>query len=151
MTAAPVDAIRDAIKSLTTVDLVREVENLQAIREWAITQLGIAEGDHVQIVKPINAEGGWKPYRECLHVGAEGVATRVHFYDGSWRVEFMPDREWTYHETFPGQTGPVRLWHGPVSTCPAGMQVSRYASEDGDNRHVFYLRADKVARIGGTA
>ena len=130
-------------------DLRREVENLEAIREWAIRRAAsYGVGDRVQIVAPIpfgtpGNRNGWWPYREALAIGATGAAGEFWFINSDkqkWCVDFCPDRAWTYHE----DTG-VRRWKGPEGQRPEGY------AQGGDTPPVFMLDVGWLAPIQGGA
>jgi hypothetical protein len=76
----------------------QEVNKLLEIREWAIAQLPIAEGDSVVLKRDINAQGGWYHYREILVEGSTGVASRFYLHAGVWRCYFEPDICWSVSE-----------------------------------------------------
>lgn len=128
-----------AIKGLDLQALQSEVNELRAIREWALAQLDVdfTTGDRVVItsLRPSQVGGGWEVYREALAVGQTGIAGKIYFNQNSkrWQVLVGMDRAWSVHESGrfddPKMT---RYWRGPASETPEGFEPP---SEYDQQRH----------------
>lgn len=145
-----------ALRSINLQALAAEVENLRAIKAWAMARLDIdyRPGDRVVIVSsaPSEAGGGWKHYREALAVGQTGIVGEIEFdaYRNRWGVLVGMDRTWSVREH--GWGAGVRLvrhWNGPVDETPDGYESpSAYNQErhpGGRVKH-FYMDVEWLAK-----
>ena len=117
----------DLLKALQiptgNADLKYELETLQAIRQWAIDQLGLdyEEGDRVMIIhpRPSQVGGGWAHWSEALEIGQTGIAGELKFdkRKGEWYLIVGMDRAWSVSD-FSGK----RYWHGPAHLTPEGYE-----------------------------
>lgn len=154
----------DLIKVLTDLrgqplnDVLYEIENLHAVRDWAISQLGIdyEEGDYVQIVNPPvikNDSNGWWTYREVLTTGRVGVAGPVRFSSlhKIWYCDLLLTHTWSTHKRKQWNKPPeiTRYWNGPVDQTPAGYEppsdFDRARHPDGRPK-IFMLKAQSLAK-----
>lgn len=137
------------LKMLDLQGLKSEIEDLLAIREWALANLGIdyATGDRVQIVspKPSQTGGGWACYAEALAVGQTGVAGEIsfsRFARSGWYVLVGMDRSWSTHED---RNGPTRMWNGPAAEVPAGHTLPGGYPPEGRTKN-FSMPVDWVRK-----
>lgn len=122
-------ALTKVLEHLTSLDvqsLKSEVEDMRAIREWALASLGLGyqTGDRVQIVSPMPSQtgGGWACYSEALSVGQTGVAGGISFnrFASGWYVLVGMDRSWSTHDR---SRSVLRFWNGPADECPEGYEL----------------------------
>lgn len=122
----PTDRVIEILNELrnNSADFSSEVRKLKEIKEWALSQLHVAEGDAVTLREdiPINIASGWWPYREILVKNSTGVVSNLYLYNGHWRGYFTPDVCWSHSD-----------WKGG----------SRYQSEHGK---CFMMRLDWMRR-----
>lgn len=147
------DDLLKAIDTTRSGDLRHEIENLRAIKAWAIQQTGIdyEPGDRVVIVssRPSTTGRGWHHYREALAVGRTGVAGEITFSDfhDRWYVLVGMDRAWSVHD---GPGGAIRYWKGPAELTPEGFTPpSKHDQEhhpDGQTQH-FSMPLDWVKKF----
>lgn len=149
------DGLKQALATLKGVDLDamdREIANLLAVKEWALSSLRLdyGVGDRVEIVtadaaaKAAQRESGWYPYREALRVGQTGVVREIKFnrFTNRWRVVVAMDRAWSVGEDGVGK--PLkRYWHGPEDECPDGFEFYK------EEPSVFSFGVHWVARAQG--
>jgi hypothetical protein len=129
-------------------DASYEIDNMRAIREWALDSLdlGYGPGDKVEFVKAPNTDNGWSTYREALVVGATATVTEIGF-NGHWKywyADIVLDREWA---TGSGGYGP--WWNGPADETPDGMEPpSAYDQEHhpGGRKHTFSMPVKYLRR-----
>lgn len=151
-----IEATVDALKSLNLQALKSEVDNLRAIKEWALAQLKVdyRPGDRVVITsaRPSEAGGGWHHYREALAPGQTGIAGEITFnsFSNCWQVLVGLDRTWSVHERGWGDTaGLIRYWNGPADETPEGYEPPRaYDQErhpDGKVKH-FAMKVEWLAK-----
>lgn len=145
-----------ALRSLNLQALQSEVDNLRAIKDWAMTQLGVdyKPGDRVVIVSsaPSSVErgSGWYHYREALEPGQTGTAGEITFNSSRkcWQVLVGMDRAWSVStETF---RPPTRYWSGPASETPDGyVAPSKFDQERYPEGKVkwFAMKVEWVARV----
>lgn len=123
-------ALVETVEHLKAIDmqaLKSELEDLHAIREWALASLRIdyRTGDRVEIVSPYpsNTGKGWACYSEALAVGQTGVAGGISFnrFAKGWYVLVGMDRSWSTHERW--NRPPERFWNGPADECPEGYTL----------------------------
>jgi hypothetical protein len=89
------DKALDALTGIRIQDLRSEVDNLRAVRDWAVQQLRLdyRPGDEVVIVSDrpssTKAGSGWYPFRMELAEGQTGIAGDVFFNasHAKWQVE----------------------------------------------------------------
>lgn len=156
------DDLMGVLKSLSRTDLRYEVEKVQAIRQWALDQIGVdyAVGDKVRIkdgyrMRQHFSDGdrnGWWQYRECLVPGATATVTGVDFnaFHRYWYASIVLDREWSVGDNPDTCRYDVRHWHGPVGDTPDGME--RPSTFDQKNypegrRHTFHFEAEMLERV----
>lgn len=119
-------------------DLKAEVDNLRAIKEWAVSNLGIdyTTGDRVQIVspKPSQVGMGWLHYSEALAVGQTGIAGSISFngHAKRWDVLVGMDRSWSNHLW---RDRPTRYWNGPAAEIPEGFELPGGYPPEGKVKH----------------
>lgn len=124
-------AILDELVALDLRELKSEVDNLRAIKTWALANLGIdyTAGDRVRIVspEPSSRGDGWACYSEALAVGQTGIAGEITFNRWAktphWDVLVGMDRCWSTHERDWGDRQTVRYWRGPAAEVPPGFTV----------------------------
>lgn len=127
MTDRDAKVLLDLLTALTPAGvtaLQRELQQLRAIRGWALSQAcTFAVGDTVAIadgytVKP----GGWWPYREAITPGARATVLEIDFstHHGAWYASIRLEREWSVGEYPLNRT--VRYWHGPAADTPDGHE-----------------------------
>jgi len=145
----------DTLVALDMRALKHELDNLRAIRDWAIANLGLdyTAGDRVVIdsVKPSRVGGGWTAYAEALVIGQTGVAGEIKFNAArwTWQVTVTMDRAWATSRLH--SDGKVtRFWCGPVGEIPEGYEPpSRYDQEhypDGRGKN-FMMDVTWVRRV----
>lgn len=151
MSASP---ILDDLVALDVRQLKAEFDQLQAIREWALDNLGLdyVAGDRVEIChpRPSQSTDGWKCYAEALAVGQTGIAGEISFnsHAKAWCVLIGMDRTWSTHEqgSWREQTV-VRYWNGPLAEMPEGhlptYDLDKYP--EGKTKH-FFMRVDWVRK-----
>lgn len=117
----------DLLKRTRPETLRHEVENLEAIRDWAQRQAfgDVKPGDVVKIAEGFRIargpESGWWHYRECLAPGSGAEVTEIKFstVHGRWYALIRPLRQWSVG----GFRDPEeRHWHGPAADTPEGME-----------------------------
>lgn len=124
MTAA--DSALDAITAIDTHTIRAEIENLRAIRDWALRQLNLdyQPGDRVVITStaPSGQRGGWARYSEALAPGQTGIAREIEYnqYNGAWQVLVGMDRTWSTSKHDDGTV--TRHWNGPTDETPEGFE-----------------------------
>lgn len=142
-----------AMPSVQEIDA--ELRKAQAVREWCLQRLPVSEGDRVRITRAPNTANGWRPYRECLAVGAVATVVRVDFnrYSldgaGAWHADIRLDREWSHSPDLG-----MRWWNGPADETPEGMEPpTKYDRETypAGRRHTFSMLADSLERIRDAA
>lgn len=149
-------ALTQQLEHLSTLDVIglkSEVENLRAIKEWALRSLGIdyETGDRVQIVspEPSSRGGGWACYSEALSQGQSGVAGAISFnqFSGHWYVLVGLDRGWSTSTRGYGATlRTERYWWGPADQMPEGYERYAFDPPEGKVKY-FALRVDWVAKV----
>lgn len=76
-------------------DIDNDVRRLLEIREWALAQLPVSEGDKVTLKRAPRSIGpGWQAYREVLVKGSTGTVSDFYLWRGEWRGMFEPDVCW---------------------------------------------------------
>ncbi|MGR3875749.1 hypothetical protein ACUXZZ_45270 (plasmid) [Streptomyces graminifolii] len=152
----------DALSQVSIQNLRNELDDLEAIREWAMEQLDVdyRPGDRVTINAHISsladAASGWYAYREALAPGQEGTAGDIQ-YDRCrkrWYVLVGMDRTWSVHERGWGpNTTQIRFWNGPAAETPDGYEPpSQHDQEhhpDGKIKH-FYMDVTWLAKAPTT-
>lgn len=121
--------------------LSAELEELQAIRSWALTTVvGFDQGAEVEIVEAPDCQNGWWPYREALVAGAHAYVESVTFSVGrqAWYATIVLRREW-----WTDDDGLRRVWSGPAEDAPAGME----APHPHGRKHSFALLATRLKRV----
>lgn len=148
------DSALDALKSIDMHALRSEVDNLRAIKAWAVQQLAIdyKPGDRVRIVSEDPADTklghGWYHYREALAPGQTGIVGEIFFNaaHGVWQVDVGMDRTWSVHDHGGKQ---IRYWNGPADETPDGYvpptDFDQERHPHGRVKH-FFLLVDEVAR-----
>jgi hypothetical protein len=121
-----------ALAKINQQGLRAEIDNLRAIKTWALAQLGVdfKPGDRVVITshEPSTTGGGWHHYREALAPGQTGIAGEITFnaHANRWQCLVGMDRSWSVHErqTFPPAADPIitRYWNGPADETPDGYE-----------------------------
>lgn len=121
-----VDDAITAIKSFDLQAIQAEVDELRAIRTWALEQIGVdfTAGDRVVIrsSKPSKVGHGWASYREALAIGQTGIAGEPYFNQSCqrWQVLVGMDRAGSIHESHDGTV--TRYWRGPADETPDGYE-----------------------------
>lgn len=160
--------VEEAVTALRSIDLQSlqsEVDNLRAIKTWAMNRLGVdyQPGDRVTIISPEPSEigGGWEHYREALAPGQTGIAGSITFnqFSKRWQVLVGMDRAWSIHaEGWGDGARTVRHWRGVASEAPAGYELydkweQRYPN--GQVKHfsmaVEWLAKAPAQTLGGAA
>lgn len=147
-----------ALEALNLQNLRSELDTLEAIRDWAMDQIGVdyKVGDRVTITDAAPSEvdrtNGWYAYREALAPGQGGTVADIIFnrHSKQWVTCVAMDRTWSVHEHGYGLGAKtIRYWNGPASETPDGYEPpSKYNQErhpDGKVKH-FYMRATYLAK-----
>lgn len=151
-----VDEILDTISGIDTQKLRYEIQNLRAIREWALKQTGMdfVEGDRVVIAEDldIKPDSGWWHYRETLAKGQTGIVKQIGFNDwhSYWYASFVPDQEWAI-TSWPTDAV-LRYWHGPREATPEGYNPpSDYEAEHypEGRKHTFSMNVKRLRKVIG--
>lgn len=149
------DEALDAINSINLQNLRSEIDNLRAIKAWALQQLGVdyQPGDRVVIVddypSSVGKGHGWYHYREALAPGQTGIAGEIFFNatHGIWQVDVGMDRTWSVSEEWNGAK--IRYWNGPAAETPDGyVPPTKFDQErhpDGKVKH-FFMEISRVAK-----
>lgn len=152
MTAAKVEEFFSHVEALSTQDVKWELKKLRAIRDWALQRTGIDYqiGDTVGIVRVLNTDNGWAPYRDALAPGASATVTDIDFntYTESWYADIILDREWSVSD-YPPPDGKT-YWHGKAIDTPEGYEPpSKYDQErhPEGRRHSFSVPVAFLAKV----
>lgn len=131
LTKPRLEDLRDALQNLRVTEtgsgIWWELEQLRAIKEWALGQLPVKAGDRARIRDGFTVTKehtpGWWSNRECLVPGALCTVIEVDYnsHYRFWQAGIKLDREWAVWE----DRGAVTRHH--------------YASEPEDTRHIFFM------------
>lgn len=150
-----VEALVDHLGRVDFQSILYQARRSQAIREWALSNLGIdyGIGDRVEIVNDFAAQltlgHGWYGSREALHQGATALVQDIDINPRSmtWYAEIILDREWT---TSGEARGSTRFWHGPAAETPAGYEApTKYDQEHfpEGRKHTFPLPVGRLRAL----
>lgn len=141
-----IDKIFDFLGAVNLSPAIREISELEAIKEWAIDSLGLdyAPGDRVRICSEVPWEtadernSGWYPYRYSLTRGREGIAGDIKFsaYHKKWGLNVGLDRCMSI-------TDPPfndKHWYGPEEDTPDGFEFIR------EEIHWFHMNVHWVQK-----
>jgi hypothetical protein len=154
-----VNTLRDAVTALAAINtqqLRADLDNLEAIRDWAMDQLGVdyKPGDRVTIISDepsnVSRDSGWWHYREALAPGQTGIAEDITFnaHTKRWGLFVAMDRTWSVlerdHHGRDGITQTVtRRWNGPAHETPDGYEPpSQHNQEKHPKGRVKLFRLD---------
>lgn len=102
------DKVLELLGAINITPTLREYDELQAIKEWALESLGLdyGPGDSVVICSDTpwdisNEKGcGWRDYQEFLQRGKRGLAGKIYFdtYHKKWATSFITGvKEYSFH------------------------------------------------------
>jgi hypothetical protein len=137
-----VDKLFELLAAMNVYTAIREVSELEAIKEWAIDSLGLdySAGDRVRICSDRPWEiandsnyNGWHFYRNSLTRGQEGIAGEITYnsYKRSWYTLVSFDRARS-----DSADGKMKFWYGPEDLTPEGYEFA------GENSQQFYMQVN---------
>lgn len=133
-----------------TGDLKHATEKAAAIRDWALTQLPITEGQRVTLTRDLvtnkATSPGWWAYREALTEGATATVTDIdfHVHGRRWQAAIVLDRQWAVTDW---GGAPRRYWQGTAADTPDGYEPpSTYDQRDRPEgkRSEFWVNLDAL-------
>ena len=160
--------LRDTLTTLAGLNhqaLRHELDTLEAVRDWAMEQLGVDYriGDTVVITDDtpsgVPRDNGWYPYREALAPGRTGTVRDITFSTTRkrWYADVAMTHTWSVHERdHHGRDGlthtHTRYWNGPADETPDGHEPpSAYDQEHHPNgkTKLFFMNVTWLAKANG--